>query len=158
MAPCSGASDRPLPDLPARPGAGRAPRPGRVRRENLELHALLEERSLQQFAESIATYLGLTIGWASVYFTLFLAWGNGRTPGKRLLRLRVVRLDGQPLGLWDSFERFAGYAAGLATGLFGFMQVLWDSNRQGIQDKIAATVVLVESRRKGADRDHLDPR
>ena len=124
-----------------------------LRQENHELHLLVDQLSLQEQAELIATYLGLTFGWGSVYFTLFLAWGNGQTPGKRCLRTRVVRLDGSPLGLWDSFERFAGYAAGLATGLLGFLQVLWDANRQGVHDKIVGTVVLEVRRKSGSEVD-----
>jgi hypothetical protein len=46
--------------------------------------------------------------------------------------------------LWASFERFGGYAAGLFTGLTGYMQVWWDRNRQAIQDKISETVVIRE--------------
>ncbi|MEM7249412.1 MAG: RDD family protein, partial [Acidobacteriota bacterium] len=78
----------------------------------------------------------------ALYFTYFTAAFSGRTPGKWFFGMRVVQLDGQPLTWWRSFERFGGYAAGLATGLLGFAQVLWDRNRQGIQDKIAETVVL----------------
>ena len=33
-------------------------------------------------------------------------------------------------------------AAGLATGLLGFIQIYWDANRQAIHDKISATVVI----------------
>jgi hypothetical protein len=44
--------------------------------------------------------------------------------------------------LWASFERSAGYAAGLFTGLMGYAQVYWDRNRQAIQDKISETVVI----------------
>src|SRR5215213_11293459 len=51
-------------------------------------------------------------------------------------------LDGLPMTLWASFERFGGYAAGLFTGLMGYAQVYWDRNRQAIQDKISETVVI----------------
>ncbi|MCW8832829.1 MAG: RDD family protein, partial [Colwellia sp.] len=47
-----------------------------------------------------------------------------------------------PLSLWDSFGRYGGYGAGLATGLLGFIQIYWDPNRQAIHDKISATVVI----------------
>jgi uncharacterized RDD family membrane protein YckC len=67
---------------------------------------------------------------------------RGQTPGKRLMRIRVVRLDGKPMGWWYAFERFGGYAAGLVTGLIGFLQILWDKNRQGVHDKITETVVV----------------
>ncbi len=42
----------------------------------------------------------------------------------------------------DCFGRYGGYGAGFATGLLGFLQVYWDPNRQAIQDKISATVVI----------------
>jgi uncharacterized RDD family membrane protein YckC len=56
--------------------------------------------------------------------------------------IRVIRLDGKPLGWWRSFERFGGYAASLSTGLLGFLQILWDRNRQGLHDKAVETVVI----------------
>lgn len=91
---------------------------------------------------SLADDLGLGLGWAGLYFTAFLALWSGRTPGKRLLRIRVIRLDGRPIGWWASFERFGGYAAGFATGLLGFFQIYWDRNRQAVHDKISETVVI----------------
>lgn len=86
--------------------------------------------------------LGLSLGWAAVYFTVFTAWWRGQTPGKRLLRIRVVNLNGKPITLWDAFSRYGGYAAGFATGLLGFFQCFWDPNRQAIHDKISFTVVI----------------
>lgn len=86
--------------------------------------------------------LGLTFGWGALYFSTLLAWFGGTTIGKRILGMRVVRLDGEPVTLYIAFERSGGYAAGVATGLLGFAQVLWDANRQAIHDKIAGTVVI----------------
>jgi hypothetical protein len=86
--------------------------------------------------------LGIGFGWTGLYFTAFTSLWKGQTPGKRLLGVRVLRLDGKPMGLWASFERFGGYAAGLVTGLLGFAQVFWDRNRQAIHDKISETVVV----------------
>ena len=67
---------------------------------------------------------------------------HGQTPGKRLMGVRVVRLDGNPVTWWHAFERAGGYAAGVATGTLGFVQVYWDANRQAIHDKVAGTVVI----------------
>lgn len=86
--------------------------------------------------------LGFGFGWTSLYFTAFTALWRGQTPGKKLFGIRVLRLDGLPMTLWASFERFGGYAAGLFTGLVGYAQVYWDRNRQAIQDKISETVVI----------------
>lgn len=114
------------------------------RDERSELEQRLREREqsigavLADIWDEIASGFGL---W-TIYFTLVVTLTQGRTIGKRVLRLRVVRLDGQPLTWWSSFERAGGYAAGLATGLLGFAQLLWDPNRQCVQDKIGSTVVI----------------
>ena len=85
---------------------------------------------------------GLRFGWAIAYFSLLPFWWQGQTLGKRLFGLRVVELTGKPLGLMTCFGRYGGYAAGLATGGTGFLQVLWDPNRQAVEDKLAHTVVV----------------
>ena len=86
--------------------------------------------------------LGLRFGWAIAYFSLLPFWWQGQTVGKRLFGLRVVELTGKPLGLMTCFGRYGGYAAGLATGGMGFLQILWDPNRQAVEDKLAHTVVV----------------
>ena len=104
----------------------------------------LENRGLVQSFLHFLEELGIGFGWTGLYFTAFVALWKGQTPGKRLLGVRVVRLDGRPMTFWSSFERFGGYAAGLVTGLMGFAQVYWDRNRQMIHDKIVETVVVRE--------------
>ncbi len=90
--------------------------------------------------------LGIGFGWGALYFTLFTAAGRGQTPGKRIMGIRVIRLDGKRVGWWYAFERFGGYFACLTTGLLGFAQILWDRNRQGLHDKIVETVVIRDVR------------
>lgn len=90
-------------------------------------------------------------GMANIYNVgfLFVAWftavtrlSRGRTPGKRLARTRVVRLDGRPLSWWDCFGRAGGYSASAATAMVGFLEAAWHPNRQAIHDRIAGTVVV----------------
>jgi hypothetical protein len=113
-----------------------------------EKHELEEKVKEEESKGLLATLLGLFddlgigFGWTGLYFTAFTALWRGQTPGKKLFGIRVLRLDGLPMTLWASFERFGGYAAGLFTGLTGYMQVYWDRNRQAIQDKISETVVI----------------
>lgn len=114
---------------------------------NEESSSILEklknsDYSLIKWVKGILADFGLGYGWAMVYFTFFVSWNNGQTIGKLLTGIRVVQLDNQPLTLWASFSRQGGYGAGLATGLIGFAQILWDPNRQAIQDKVASTVVI----------------
>ncbi|HKK27744.1 MAG TPA: RDD family protein [Gemmatimonadota bacterium] len=118
----------------------------RLREENRKLESDLEEArkspGILRFLQTLAHDLGFGVGWLGLYFTVLPVLWNGRTPGKRLLGICIVRLSGEEIGWWNSFSRFGGYAAGLATGLLGFLQILWDANRQGIQDRIAGTVVV----------------
>lgn len=110
-----------------------------------------ENRGLLHSITEFLDELGIGFGWTGLYFTAFMALWRGQTPGKKLAGVRVVRLNGQPMTLWTSFERFGGYAAGLVTGLLGFVQVFWDRNRQMIHDKIVETVVVRDTGRSAAE-------
>jgi uncharacterized RDD family membrane protein YckC len=98
--------------------------------------------SILEWVKGIMSDLGLSLGWAALYFSVFTAWWRGQTIGKRIVGIEVVKLDGNYPSLWESFGRYGGYGAGLATGLLGFLQIYWDPNRQAIQDKISETLVL----------------
>ena len=104
--------------------------------------AASERRGFFAWIYDTADELGLAFGWGALYFSAILAFTNGLTPGKRLFKIRVVRLNGEPMSWFMAFERSGGYAAGFATGLLGFAHMLWDPNRMGIHDKIAETVVI----------------
>ena len=90
-----------------------------------------------------------------VYFTVLLWLMKGRTPGKAMFRIRVVKLGGGPMRLWDAFGRAGGYAASLSTAGLGFLESFWHPNRQTVHDRIAGTVVISESRR-GHPKPHSD--
>jgi len=98
--------------------------------------------SVVEWVKALIEDLGLGFGWAAFYFTVFTALWHGQTPGKKVVGIRVLQLDGTPLSMWDSFGRYGGYGAGIATGLLGFIQIFWNANRQAIQDQISATVVI----------------
>lgn len=111
-------------------------------------------KNLLDWLDGMMQDLGLGLGWAALYFSVFTAWWNGQTIGKRMMRIKVVRLDGKTPTLWESFGRYGGYGAGFATGLSGFLQLYWDPNRQAIQDKISETLVL-RVRRAGQQKESL---
>jgi uncharacterized RDD family membrane protein YckC len=56
-----------------------------------------------QWAEAIVIFLIFLFNWG--YFTLFEAFWNGRTPGKRVARIRVIQRSGRPIGLLESMAR-----------------------------------------------------
>jgi uncharacterized RDD family membrane protein YckC len=82
-----------------------------------------------------------------LYFGLSLFWGNGKTLGKRLFRIRVVSLEHPRLTLWDCFERSLGYAASAAEAGFGFIQYFTHANHRTLHDRIADTIVVRDPRR-----------
>lgn len=84
------------------------------------------------------------------YFILFEWLWNGQTPGKRLLKLRVIRDDGRPLTLWEAVARnllrIADAAPGFIVPIYSIgLIVIFLSNRdQRIGDIFAGTVVIRE--------------
>jgi uncharacterized RDD family membrane protein YckC len=76
------------------------------------------------------------------YFGLSLYWGQGRTLGKRLFKIRVVSLLHEHLSIWHCFERALGYGASLLEGGFGFLQYFTDPNCRTVHDRIAGTIVV----------------
>ncbi|MGD8279059.1 MAG: RDD family protein [Gemmatimonadota bacterium] len=112
--------------------------------ERLQRRVQQEEkpRSIRTFIAGLADDLGIGFGWGALYFTAFLVLGRGQTPGKRAMGVKVIRLDGKPIGWWYAFERFGSYFASFTTGLVGFAQILWDRNRQALHDKVVETVVI----------------
>lgn len=148
---------------PAAAHADLAALSARIERLEAEL-AQARKSAAQKLRDDLDRWLdeaGISFGWALVYFSLLPAWWNGQTLGKRLLGLRVVELTGKPLGVLACLKRYGGYAAGMATGGLGFLQILWDPNRQALQDKTAHTLVLDLRRRERLAPEHwpaLPPR
>ncbi len=87
-----------------------------------------------------------SIVWLVLYFGLATYWGNGKTPGKALLRIRSVSLVHERIGLWHSLERALGYGASALEFGFGFVQYFIHPNRRTVHDRIAETIVVLEAR------------
>jgi uncharacterized RDD family membrane protein YckC len=79
-----------------------------------------------------------------LYFGLFTWKGKGRSPGKRIVKIRVVSLVHRHLTLWHSIERALGYGAAALEGGFGFVQFFIHPYRRCVQDRIAETIVVTE--------------
>ena len=78
------------------------------------------------------------------YFGILLWRGKGRTPGKRLMRIRVVSLMHRHITFWHSVERALGYGAAALEGGFGFVQFFIHPYRRCAQDRLAETIVVTE--------------
>jgi uncharacterized RDD family membrane protein YckC len=77
-------------------------------------------------------YWTIVVFAAEVYLLIAL---TGFTVGKRLLGLRVVRLDGRPVGLFWSLVRTILF-------LVVIPPLVFDQDQRGLHDKAANTVVI----------------
>lgn len=84
------------------------------------------------------------------YFVFFEWLWNGQTPGKRLLKLRVIREDGRPITLWEAlarnllriFDAIPGFV--LPVYSIGLIAIFLSGRDQRIGDMFAGTVVIRE--------------
>jgi uncharacterized RDD family membrane protein YckC len=75
------------------------------------------------------------------YFVLF--WSTaGRTPGMRLMALRVMDASGGHPGVGRSIVRLIGLGLCIVPLFAGFLTVLVDDRRRGLHDFLAGTVVV----------------
>jgi uncharacterized RDD family membrane protein YckC len=84
--------------------------------------------------------VGMIVGIA--YHWYFLTRHNGQTPGKMLMKIRVVKSDGSPMDDVTPVLRYVGYYINSAVIMLGWLWATWDDQRQGWHDKIANTVVV----------------
>ena len=104
---------------------------------------LSEEFDAMVWACHLALWSGVALGTVfPTAYTLFFWSATGQTPGKAVMGVRIVRLDGQAMGLWTSILRFIGYTVSLATLGLGFLVILSDNRRQDLADKMAGTCVV----------------
>lgn len=76
-----------------------------------------------------------------LYHALFITV-LGQTPGKLLLGLRVLMVDGRQVPFWRAALRTIAYMPSMVVLFLGFLWVLVDDERQAWHDKIAGTYVV----------------
>lgn len=76
------------------------------------------------------------------YFVFFWS-ARGETPGDRMLGIRVVdAATGEPINARRALVRVGGVVLAAIPLCAGFLLILIDSRRRGLQDRIARTVVI----------------
>ncbi len=86
-------------------------------------------------------YYGMAVMVNAAYFVYFHGM-TGRTPGKKMLGLAVVRTDGEPMTFGIAFLRWVGYIVSKIPFFLGFIWAAFDGRKQGWHDKIAGTCVI----------------
>lgn len=92
---------------------------------------------------------GLLAGWASFiiltfYHLVFESVLSGRSPGKMITGIRVMRTDGTPIGFADCFLRWIMRPLDItfSGGALGLFLILGSEKRQRLGDMMAGTAVI----------------
>jgi uncharacterized RDD family membrane protein YckC len=115
-------------------------------------------RSLANHAR-IAPFVAASapVGFGAYFVFFWTMWGQ--TPGKWLLGLRVVCVDGGPLTFRRALLRFAAYVFSALPAYLGFFWILIDPERCAWHDRLAGTrVVYVADQSAALWRRSPDPR
>lgn len=93
-------------------------------------------------------FLGSVVGFLVnvAYQWFFLTRNNGQTPGKMLLGIRVIKVDGTPITAIDAVLRYLGYLINSPVFMIGWLWAFIDPERQGWHDKLARTYVVLADR------------
>jgi len=84
------------------------------------------------------------------YFIFFEWFWNGQTPGKKMMKLRVIREDGRPITLWEAvarnllriFDAVPGFVIPIYS--IGLIVIFMSGRDQRVGDIFAGTVVIRE--------------
>lgn len=104
----------------------------------------------------ILSIIGAVISFAttdvlSVIFLQFLAravyhigfWvGQGATPGKMAVGVKVVMKNGEPIELGAACLRYFGYIVSTLFFFIGFLMIAFTAEKRGLHDNIANTIVV----------------
>lgn len=86
---------------------------------------------------------GLQTLLGAAYFVYFWSsYGQGQTPGMRVMKIKVVKTDGSQLDLVGGFIRYIGFVISCIALFIGVIWAAFDANKQGWHDKIASTYVV----------------
>jgi uncharacterized RDD family membrane protein YckC len=97
-----------------------------------------------QWAAAIRIFLFFLFQWG--YFTLFEAFWNGQTPGKKIARIRVIQRSGRPIGIIESMARnFIRFIDQIPVFYaVGIIAVFVTRQHQRLGDLAAGTLVVRE--------------
>lgn len=80
------------------------------------------------------------------YYTLFETYWNGQTPGKKLLKIRVIKDTGRQVTLFESMARNIMRVVDYLPGMYliGVITMLCNKENRRLGDLVAGTIVVHE--------------
>jgi uncharacterized RDD family membrane protein YckC len=91
------------------------------------------------------------------YYVLFEAFWSGQTPAKRILRIRVIKDNGGPIGFYEALLRNLLRMVDALPSAYGagFITALITKREQRLGDLVAGTMVVQEATATFSDRDRM---
>ena len=77
-----------------------------------------------------------------VVLIVYLEGTYGGTPGKFVMKLRIVTEEGKFMGIVGSIIRNLSKILSSLAFCIGYIMISWDQKKQGLHDKIAKTYVI----------------
>ena len=122
-------------------------------------HNIADDWLTRLSSNALRTVLMLLIfGLQWVYFNVFEWIWNGQTPGKRLLHLRVIKVDGSPVSGIDVLLRNLSRPIDTLgpMGLIGLLMIFVSRRAQRLGDLMARTMVIHETQIDWSIFDQID--
>jgi uncharacterized RDD family membrane protein YckC len=96
-------------------------------------------------------------GWLVLSLVYFAgSWAlAGQTWGMRLMTIRVVQANGEPLSFRRGLRRLVGMVIAALPLFAGYLLILVDDRRRGLHDRLAGTVVVFLTEEEKQVRSHL---
>jgi uncharacterized RDD family membrane protein YckC len=117
---------------------------------NINVHGIFEvDLEMSNTPSFMVTFLKYLLGLLPViYFTFLFYFWKGQTIGKYFLRIRVLSLHHERIGIWHCIERSLGYFASALEFGFGYLQAFWNPNKMALHDKIGETIVIIRQKKR----------
>lgn len=106
----------------------------------------------EEWAGPFGNLVGLLVGW--LYYALCESSDWQATPGKRILGMKVVDMQGRRIGFWRATARHFGKILSTLTLFIGFVMIAFTREKQGLHDIMAGCLVI--NRPPAADKRSLD--
>jgi uncharacterized RDD family membrane protein YckC len=102
------------------------------------------ESWIEHWATAILVFLNFLVVWG--YFAIFEAVWRGQTPGKRVMKLRVLKDSGRQITFFEALARnlmrFVDYMPGFY--LVGVITMLCNKRNKRLGDLVVGTIVIHE--------------
>jgi uncharacterized RDD family membrane protein YckC len=92
--------------------------------------------------EEVATRLVLLALLGATYVVGFWVAADGATPGKIAMGIKIMRSNGEPMGVLTALLRCLAYFVSFILFLAGFIMIGLSPQKRGLHDYIAQTVVV----------------